>query len=145
MGDNRSKHASISPNLHSVIHQSFIPYHILSHNLFRNPAIAAQENSSPAVAPTPSQRTNHLGNSKALVMSQVIAGLIVAPIERVHILMQCQNEMLKSDTLSIPYKGMKDCLLRTIKHEGVFSLWRGYSLRVFEVLLHNSLSILLLY
>ncbi|XP_010686451.2 ADP,ATP carrier protein 1, mitochondrial isoform X2 [Beta vulgaris subsp. vulgaris] len=66
-------------------------------------------------------------------MSQVIAGLIVAPIERVHILMQCQNEMLKSDTLSIPYKGMKDCLLRTIKHEGVFSLWRGYSLRVFEI------------
>ncbi|KAL2924270.1 ADP ATP carrier protein 2 mitochondrial [Bienertia sinuspersici] len=50
---------------------------------------------------------------------------VVAPLERVHLLLQNQNEMIKSGCLSTPYKGMKDCFLRTVKQDGIISLWRG--------------------
>ncbi|KAL5730423.1 hydroxyproline O-arabinosyltransferase [Ranunculus cassubicifolius] len=53
-----------------------------------------------------------------------------APIERVKLLIQNQDEMLKSGRLSEPFKGIGDCFSRTIKDEGVLSLWRGNSTNV---------------
>ncbi|PHT71621.1 ADP,ATP carrier protein 1, mitochondrial [Capsicum annuum] len=38
--------------------------------------------------------------------------------------------MIKSDRLSEPYKGISDCFTRTIKDEGVLSLWRGSTANV---------------
>ncbi|XP_021294547.1 ADP,ATP carrier protein 1, mitochondrial-like, partial [Herrania umbratica] len=49
----------------------------------------------------------------------------VAPFERVKLLMQNQNEMIKSGRLIKPYNGIFDCYARTIRNEGIFSLWRG--------------------
>ncbi|XVF40470.1 hypothetical protein PTKIN_Ptkin01aG0116100 [Pterospermum kingtungense] len=49
----------------------------------------------------------------------------VAPFERVKLLMQNQNEMIKTGRLSQPYGGIFDCFARTIRNEGFFSLWRG--------------------
>ena len=49
----------------------------------------------------------------------------VAPIQRVKLLIQCQDEMIKSGRLSKPYKGIVDCFARTISNEGFLSLWRG--------------------
>jgi len=48
-----------------------------------------------------------------------------APIERVKLLIQNQDEMLKTGRLSQPYKGIGDCFSRVLKEEGVASLWRG--------------------
>merc|ERR1711881_627501 len=46
-------------------------------------------------------------------------------IERVKLLVQNQNEMLKQGRLDKPYKGVVDCVARTFKSEGVIPFWRG--------------------
>jgi len=48
-----------------------------------------------------------------------------APIERVKLLIQNQDEMLKSGRLDKPYKGIVDCFSRVTSSEGVLQLWRG--------------------
>ncbi|KAK7035460.1 ADP/ATP carrier protein [Paramarasmius palmivorus] len=53
-----------------------------------------------------------------------------APIERIKLLVQSQDEMLKQGRLSAPYKGVTDAFTRTIKNEGVLSLWRGNTANV---------------
>lgn len=63
-----------------------------------------------------------------LAMGGVSGGIsktIAAPIERVKLLIQNQDEMLKSGRLSEPYKGIVDCFSRTIREEGVLALWRS--------------------
>ena len=61
-------------------------------------------------------------------MGGVSAGVsktAAAPIERVKLLIQNQDEMIKQGRLSEPYKGIGECFTRTVKDEGVGSLWRG--------------------
>lgn len=53
-----------------------------------------------------------------------------APIERVKLLIQNQDEMLKSGRLDKRYNGMIDCTLRTYKNEGLYNFWRGNSANV---------------
>jgi len=42
----------------------------------------------------------------------------MAPIERVKLLVQNQDEMIKQGRLETPYKGVVDCTLRTFRTEG---------------------------
>lgn len=53
-----------------------------------------------------------------------------APIERVKLLVQNQDEMIKQGRLSSPYKGVIDCFKRVIAEEGVLPLWRGNTANV---------------
>lgn len=48
-----------------------------------------------------------------------------APIERVKLLIQTQDALLKKGLLDQRYKGIGDCFTRTMANEGVFSFWRG--------------------
>jgi len=48
-----------------------------------------------------------------------------APIERVKLLIQNQDEMIKQGKLDKPYKGVMECTMRTFKTEGVMPFWRG--------------------
>ncbi|KAL2896431.1 ADP ATP carrier protein mitochondrial [Bienertia sinuspersici] len=92
----------------------------------------------------------HLGGTAAereLIMPHALIGLLAltistaaAPIERVHLLIQNQNEIIKSGCLSTPYKGMTDCFLRTIKQEGLISMWRGNSINVLKVFTSQALA-----
>ena len=41
-----------------------------------------------------------------------------APIERVKLFLQNQDEMIKAGRLDRPYKGVIDCIVRTYKNEG---------------------------
>ncbi|XP_022715853.1 ADP,ATP carrier protein 1, mitochondrial-like [Durio zibethinus] len=70
-----------------------------------------------------------LENNKASVLVKLaMLGVLkttVAPFERVQLLMQNQNAMIKSGRLHQPYNGIFDCFARTIRNEGIFSLWRG--------------------
>lgn len=69
-----------------------------------------------------------LGFYEDFMLGGVAAGIsktAAAPIERVKLLVQNQDEMLKSGRLSSPYKGVVDCTRRVIAEEGVISLWRG--------------------
>ncbi|GMH00055.1 hypothetical protein Nepgr_001894 [Nepenthes gracilis] len=58
-------------------------------------------------------------------VSAAVSKTAAAPIERVKLLIQNQDEMIKAGRLSAPYKGIGDCFRRTIQDEGVGSLWRG--------------------
>lgn len=63
-------------------------------------------------------------------VSAAVSKTAAAPIERVKLLIQNQDEMLKTGRLSAPYKGISDCFGRTIKEEGVIALWRGNTANV---------------
>jgi len=58
-------------------------------------------------------------------VSAAVSKTAAAPIERVKLLIQNQDEMLKTGRLSEPYKGIGDCFVRVTKEEGVVALWRG--------------------
>jgi len=58
-------------------------------------------------------------------VSAAVSKTAAAPIERVKLLIQNQDEMLKSGRLDRPYNGIGDCFSRVMKEEGVGSLWRG--------------------
>lgn len=55
----------------------------------------------------------------------IISKTAAAPIERVKLLVQNQDEMIKAGRLDTPYKGVIDCTTRTYKAEGLVSFWRG--------------------
>jgi len=58
-------------------------------------------------------------------VSAAVSKTAAAPIERVKLLIQNQDEMLKSGRLDKPYKGIGDCFGRVVQSEGIMSLWRG--------------------
>jgi len=69
-----------------------------------------------------------LGFFENFMLSGVAAGVsktIAAPIERVKLLVQNQDEMIKQGRLDKPYTGVVDCCQRTLKTEGIIPFWRG--------------------
>lgn len=58
-------------------------------------------------------------------IAAVASKTAAAPIERVKLLVQNQNEMIKQGRLDRPYKGVIDCTSRTFHAEGVYPFWRG--------------------
>ncbi|KAK4488622.1 hypothetical protein RD792_004391 [Penstemon davidsonii] len=63
-------------------------------------------------------------------VSAAVSKTFAAPIERVKLLIQNQDEMIKAGRLSKPYKGIGECFKRTIQEEGFGSLWRGNTVNV---------------
>ena len=64
----------------------------------------------------------------------IISKTAAAPIERVKLLVQNQDEMIKAGRLDTPYKGVIDCTVRTYQAEGIASFWRGKYCSVFSVI-----------
>lgn len=58
-------------------------------------------------------------------VAAVISKTAAAPIERVKLLVQNQDEMIKQGKLAEPYKGVIDCTVRTFQTEGFIPFWRG--------------------
>jgi len=63
-------------------------------------------------------------------VSAAVAKTAAAPIERVKLLIQNQDEMIKSGRLAKRYDGIVECFSRTAREEGVLSLWRGNTANV---------------
>lgn len=63
-------------------------------------------------------------------VSAAVSKTAAAPIERVKLLIQNQEEMLKSGRLDKKYDGILDCFKRVTASEGVASLWRGNTANV---------------
>ncbi|PWN94011.1 putative ADP, ATP carrier protein [Acaromyces ingoldii] len=63
-------------------------------------------------------------------VSAAVSKTAAAPIERVKLLIQNQDEMIKQGRLASPYKGIGDCFARTYQQEGLVSLWRGNTANV---------------
>lgn len=75
-----------------------------------------------------SGKTRKLGFAENFGLSgaaAIISKTVAAPIERVKLMVQNQDEMIKAGRLSEPYKGVIDCTLRTYRTEGVLPFWRG--------------------
>jgi len=69
-----------------------------------------------------------LGFAENFMLSGVAAGVsktAAAPIERVKLLVQNQDEMIKQGRLDKPYTGVIDCTKRVLATEGVGPFWRG--------------------
>jgi len=69
-----------------------------------------------------------IGFFENFMLAGVAAGVsktAAAPIERIKLLVQNQDEMIKQGRLDRPYNGVLDCLKRVLKTEGVYPLWRG--------------------
>lgn len=64
---------------------------------------------------------NFLLSGTAAAISKTAA----APIERVKLLIQTQDALIKKGLLDSRYKGIGDCFSKTLKAEGVASFWRG--------------------
>lgn len=58
-------------------------------------------------------------------VSAAVSKTAAAPIERIKLLVQNQDEMLKSGRLDKPYAGVMDCFSRVAKEEGIGAMWRG--------------------
>ncbi|PHH60789.1 hypothetical protein CDD81_1140 [Ophiocordyceps australis] len=63
-------------------------------------------------------------------VAAAVSKTAAAPIERVKLLIQNQDEMIKSGRLARPYGGIIDCFKRTMADEGLLSLWRGNTANV---------------
>jgi len=63
-------------------------------------------------------------------VSAAVSKTAAAPIERVKLLIQNQDEMIKSGRLSEPYKGIVDCSRRVVSEEGFLAFWRGNTANV---------------
>jgi len=63
-------------------------------------------------------------------VSAAVSKTAAAPIERVKLLIQNQDEMLRAGRLDRKYNGIVDCFRRTTAAEGVVSLWRGNTANV---------------
>nr|PNR61671.1 hypothetical protein PHYPA_000094 [Physcomitrium patens] len=86
---------------------------------------------------TTSKVVAHAVNEKNFMMDFLLGGVSAAvsktsaaPIERIKLLVQNQDEMIKQGRLAEPFKGVVDCFKRTISEEGVFALWRGNTANV---------------
>jgi len=69
-----------------------------------------------------------LGFFENFMLSGVAAGVsktAAAPIERVKLLVQNQDEMIKQGRLDKPYTGVIDCTKRVLATEGIAPFWRG--------------------
>ena len=69
-----------------------------------------------------------LGFYEEFLIGGVSAGVsktFAAPIERIKLLIQNQDEMLKQGILDSKYTSMGECFSRTVKAEGFGGLWRG--------------------
>jgi len=69
-----------------------------------------------------------LGFVENFLLSGIAAGVsktAAAPIERVKLLVQNQDEMIKQGRLDKPYTGVVDCTKRTLQAEGIAPFWRG--------------------
>ncbi|KAL6451103.1 PET9 ADP [Candida maltosa Xu316] len=63
-------------------------------------------------------------------VSAAVSKTAAAPIERVKLLIQNQDEMIKQGRLSKRYTGIIDCFKRTAADEGVVAFWRGNTANV---------------
>ncbi|TXG47417.1 hypothetical protein EZV62_026711 [Acer yangbiense] len=90
-----------------------------------------QGSASPTVTPMSSKSvgvTSKKGNTSNPILKRlfwVSSLMTTAPVNRVMVLMRCQNEMIKSGRLSYPYKGIADCFARTVRNEGIISMWKS--------------------
>nr|DAD22843.1 TPA_asm: hypothetical protein HUJ06_024306 [Nelumbo nucifera] len=128
--------SSLSPNLHA---RHFATYNLSGAYMnggLQSSHLSACRGSNMPLSPVFVQAPSEKGFGGFVIdflmggVSAAVSKTAAAPIERVKLLIQNQDEMIKAGRLSEPYKGITDCFGRTIKDEGFISLWRGNTANV---------------
>jgi len=73
-------------------------------------------------------KANHVNFNETFVTAgtaSVIAKTTSAPLERIKLLMQNQDKLIKQNCLDRQYSGIIDCAKHTLRNEGLLSFWRG--------------------
>ena len=74
------------------------------------------------------QKPPSLSNAQMFVVggaTAIVSKTTQAPLERLKLLLQNQNEIRILGRLDKPYKGAVDCTVRIYRTEGVLAFWRG--------------------
>ncbi|KAL8130049.1 hypothetical protein V2J09_019204 [Rumex salicifolius] len=118
--------SQLSTNLHNYTTQNLRNLHAVNGGL-QSPLLSTR-----VLVQAPAEKTasDFMTDFLMGAVSAAVSKSAAAPIERVKLLIQNQDEMIKSGRLSEPYKGIRECFSRTIKEEGVISLWRGNTVNV---------------
>ena len=89
--------------------------------------VALSPGHSPVFIPAPPEKgfTGFMMDFLKGGVSATVLKIADALLQRIKLLIQIQDEMLKSGRLFEPYQGITDCFGRIIKEERVISLWRG--------------------
>ncbi|KAK4038149.1 mitochondrial carrier domain-containing protein [Parachaetomium inaequale] len=82
---------------------------------------------APQLVPT---RNTMLTEATVGGVSAAVSKTAAAPIERIKLLVQNQDEMIKAGRLDRRYNGIVDCFRRTTADEGIMALWRGNTANV---------------
>lgn len=119
----------LSPNYNS---RNYSTSGTFTNGGLQTPGLAFASHLSSITVPSPAEKgaTGFMVDFLMGGVSAAVSKTAAAPIERVKLLIQNQDEMLKSGRLSEPYKGISDCFARTMKDEGVIALWRGNTANV---------------
>ncbi|MFQ6666932.1 hypothetical protein Gotur_033126 [Gossypium turneri] len=122
-----------TPTLHPRRCNATVQQHPMAQARLANYDLSwVRSSSSPVCVQAPSEK----GASGFVIdflmggVSAAVSKTAAAPIERVKLLIQNQDEMIRAGRLSEPYKGIGECFRRTIKEEGMISLWRGNTANV---------------
>lgn len=91
---------------------------------------AVATTASPVFVAAPAEKSHFVIDFLMGGVSAAVSKTAAAPIERIKLLIQNQDEMIKSGRLSEPYKGIGDCFKRTMADEGIVALWRGNTANV---------------
>ncbi|KAK7818789.1 ADP,ATP carrier protein 3, mitochondrial [Quercus suber] len=117
---NHQAWTSSSQNIPSGLHKTLLPANAGSASYLASPLL-------PVFVRAPLEKHKSASRTSLIYVSLLpLFGMLTAPIGRVKLLIQCQDEMIKSGRLPKPYKGIVNCFARTISNEGFISLWRGY-------------------
>merc|ERR1712125_16103 len=82
------------------------------------------------IAYAPAQKLHPAEDFMLGGVAAAISKTAAAPIERIKLMVQNQDEMIKSGRLDRRYNGVIDCFRRVVADEGVQSLWRGNTANV---------------
>jgi solute carrier family 25 oxoglutarate transporter 11 len=75
------------------------------------------------------------------ILSGIVCAIVALPADNIKTKLQ-KMKALPDGTL--PYDGMKDCFLKSIKREGVFGLWVGLPTFICRVIPHSTAVLLIL-
>ncbi|KAK7818792.1 ADP,ATP carrier protein 3, mitochondrial [Quercus suber] len=90
------------------LHKTLLPANAGSASYLASPLL-------PVFVRAPLEKHKSASRTRLLYGSfRVLFGVLTAPIGRVKLLIQCQDEMIKSGRLPKPYKGIVNCFGRTI-------------------------------
>ncbi len=92
-------------------------------------------------------KLSYIENYFLATLSVIGAKTFSAPLERVKYLIQNQNYLVQNGVLNKKYKGIFNCIYRTISSQGIISLWKGnlpniiklFPIQLFNILLKDKI------